>query len=210
MKNVCFSIRLTASLLTLAWGAAAAAAEDTNSVSGADAQMAAAMTQMSQPNENHKVLAEEVGSWNYKVKWWMSPDAPPLEATGTSVTKSVMEGRYFISESTGKMSMSGPDGKMVESKYEGMGTEGYDNAKTKYVASWIDNMGTGIMSMEGAYDPATKTLTYEGDEQMMPGVKVKVRQKVKALDKDHRMMEFFQVQGDKEVRLMEITYSRAN
>jgi hypothetical protein len=211
MKNARFSLRLTASLFTLALSAAVVAiAEDTKPAGGADAQMTATMTAMAQPNENHKVLAAAVGTWNYKVKWWMSPDAPPMESTGVSVTKSVMDGRYFISEDNSKMSMPGPDGKMVESNFQGMATEGYDNAKKKYVASWIDNMGTGIMAMEGTYDPATKTLTYEGEEQPMPGLKMKMRQKTTALDSDHRRMEFFMIQGDKEIKAMEITYSRAS
>ncbi len=208
MKNVRFSIRLTASLLTLAL-TAAGVAQDAKPAGGADAQMAA-MAEMGQPGKNHKVLEEEVGTWKYTGKMWMSPDAPPMEFTGETVIKSVMDGRYFISESTSKMSMPGPDGKMIDTKYEGRGTEGYDNLKKKYVGSWIDNLGTGIMTLEGTYDPASRTITYEGDEEMVPGKKAKMRQKVKTLDKDHRLMEFFQVHGDKEVKLVEITYVRAN
>ncbi len=207
MKNVQFSIHLTTSLLTLALSAVVAA-QDAKPAGGPEAQAMAAMAEMAKPGENHKTLEEAVGTWKYKVKWWMSPDAPPMEASGVSVTKSVMDGRYFISENSGKMSVPGPDGKPMDAKYEGMATEGYDNTKKKYVASWIDNMGTGIMLLEGTYDPATKTLTYEGDEQPMPGVTMKMRQKVKALDKDHRMMEFFQIQAGKEVKVMEITYAR--
>jgi hypothetical protein len=133
-----------------------------------------------------------------------------MESTGTRSTKSVMDGRYIISEHTGKMSMPGPDGKMMDSEFKGIGTEGYDNAKKKYVASWIDNMGTGIMAMEGTYDPATKTLTYIGEEEPMPGMKTKMRQTVKTIDKDHHLMEFFEFHGDAEVKVMEISYERTN
>jgi hypothetical protein len=215
MKNYRSSICLTTTLLALALGAPcfaqdnAAPKPDEKPASGFDPQMMATMMALAKPGENHKVLAETTGSWNYKVKWWMSPDAPPVEATGTTTTKSVMDGRYFISEHSGKMSMPGPDGKIMESAFQGMATEGYDNAKKKYVASWIDNMGTGIMLMEGTYDPATKTLTYIGEEEPMPGMKFNVRQSVTYTDKDHHKMEFFEVHGGKEAKTMEIEYERS-
>jgi hypothetical protein len=172
-------------------------------------QTMATMMQMAQPGENHKIFADAVGSWNYKVKWWMSPDAPPVESNGTTNTRAVMDGRYFISEHEGKMSMPGPDGKMTDMSFQGMGTEGYDNVKKKYVASWIDNMGTSILMMEGTYDPAAKTLTYTGEEEPMPGMKMKIKQVVKVADKDHRSIEFYEMHGDTEVKTMEITYNRA-
>jgi hypothetical protein len=206
MKNSPLSIYLTTTLAALAFGAPCFAQDGAKPD---EKQMMAAMMEMAKPGDNHKVLEQRVGSWTYKVKWWMSPDAPPMESTGTTSTKSVMDGRYIVSEHTGKMSMPGPDGKMMDSNFQGMGTEGYDNAKKKYVASWIDNMGTGIMSMEGTYDPATKTITYVGEEQPMPGVKFKMRQTDKAIDKDHHLLEFFEVHGDAEVKVMEIAYQRA-
>jgi len=215
MKNSRLSVCLTTTLLTLAVSAPAfaqdaAAKPDEKPAGGApDPQMMASMMEMAKPNENHKVLEKEIGSWNYKVKWWMSPQAPPMESTGTTSTKSVMDGRYIISEHTGKMSMPGPDGKMMDSDFKGIGTEGYDNAKKKYVASWIDNMGTGIMLMEGTYDPASKTLTYLGEEEPMPGMKFNVRQSVTYADKDHHKMEFFEVHGGKEIKVMEIVYERS-
>jgi hypothetical protein len=58
---------------------------------------------------------------------------------------------------TGKMQMPGPDGKMKNMTFKGMGIEDYDNVKKKFVGTWVDNMGTGIMMSEGDYDVATKT-----------------------------------------------------
>jgi hypothetical protein len=188
----------------------AAPKPDEKAGGGAEAQMMGAMMEMAKPGENHKVLERMTGSWTYKVKWWMSPTAPPMESSGTCTTKSVMDGRYFISEHTGKMSMPGPDGKMMDAVFQGMGTEGYDNAKKKYVASWIDNMGTGIMMMEGTFDPGTKTMTYVGEEQPLPDVKFKMRQTVKTTDNDHHMLEFFETHGDSEVKVMEIAYTRSS
>ena len=173
-----------------------------------ESEMMATMMELAKPGENHKLLADAAGTWDYKVKFWMSPDGPPMESTGTSVARIVMEGRYVITDHSGKMQMPGPDGAMMDMPFKGMAVEGYDNAKKKYVSSWIDNMGTGIMNSEGTYDADSKTLTYVAEYEMMPGMKTKVRQVLKLADKDHRTMEFFEDRGGKEVRTMEIGYTR--
>ena len=171
-------------------------------------EMMAMMMEIAKPGDKHQQLAEMVGEWTYISKWWMSPDAPPSESKGITVTKSVMGGRYFITEHTGKMEFPGPDGKMVEMEFKGMATEGFDNAKKKFVSSWIDNMGTGIMNSEGTYDADSKTLTYTAEYEMMPGMKTQMRQVIKATDKDHRRMDFYEVRSGKEVKVMEIVYTR--
>jgi hypothetical protein len=173
-----------------------------------ESEMMAMMMELSKPSENHKLLANVVGTWSYTVKWWMSPEAPPSESTGTSVARAAMGGRYFITDHTGKMQMPGADGKMMNMEFKGMAIEGYDNAKKKFVSSWIDNMGTGIMATEGTYDADSKTFTYNGEYEPMPGMKVKMREVIKITDKDHRTFEFFEDRGGKEVKTMEINYTR--
>lgn len=173
-----------------------------------EAEMMAMMTEMAKPGENHKLMADMVGEWSYVSKWWMSPEGPPSSSSGVSVTKSVMGGRYFISEHTGKMQFPGPDGKPAEMEFKGMSTEGFDNSKKKFVSSWIDNMGTGILNSEGTFDADTKTLTYTAEYEPMPGMKTTMRQVIKLADKDHRTMELYEVRGGKEVKVMEIVYNR--
>ena len=173
-----------------------------------DAEISAMMMEMASPGENHKILQTGAGTWSYTVKWWMSPEAPPSVSTGTTVTRAVMGGRYIVSEHTSKMQVPGADGKLTEMEFKGMGVEGYDNVKKKFVASWIDNMGTGIMQMEGTYDPTAKTLTYVADYELLPGMKTKFKQVIKMADPNHRSMEFFQSSDGKEVKTMEINYSR--
>jgi hypothetical protein len=173
-----------------------------------EGDMMAMMMEMAKPGEPHKRMQEQVGSWSYVSKWWMSPDAPPSQSSGVAITRAVMDGRYFISEHSSKMQMPGPDGKMSEMEFKGMAVEGYDNAKKKYVASWIDNMGTGIMNLEGTYDAATRTLTYHAEYETMPGVKMKLREVITMTDRDHHTMEFFEDRGGKEVKTMQIDYVR--
>jgi hypothetical protein len=164
--------------------------------SGADM---AAMMELGKPGENHQIFTNIVGNWSYAGKWWVNPQSPPMEFSGTTVCKSVMGGRYFISNHNG--SMTGME-------YQGMAIEGYDNAKKKYVSSWIDNMGTGIENLEGTYDPATKTLTYAGSYEAMPGMNVVMHEKLNIADADHHTLAIFSNVGGAEVKIMEIVYTR--
>jgi hypothetical protein len=98
---------------------------------------------------------------------------------------------------------------MMDVEFHGMEIDGFDNVKKKFVSSWVDNMGTGIMLSEGTYDAATKTITYTSEEEPMPGMKMKVRELVKLTDKDHHTFEFYEDRGGTEVKTMEITSIRA-
>ena len=120
----------------------------------------------------------------------------------------MMNGRYFVEDVAGKMEMPGPDGKMKEMMFKGMAIEGYDNVKKKFVAAWMDNMGTGIMTMQGDYDPASKTLTYAGEVEPFPGMKQTIREALKITDKDHMFLEWYEPRDGKEVKTMEINYTR--
>ena len=173
-------------------------------------KMMAQMMEMGKTGENHKLLADLVGSWSYTVKFWMdpTPGAKPSESKGNTERKSVMDGRFFIAESKGKFEMPGPDGKMKDMNFHGMAIEGYDNAKKKFVSAWIDNMGTMIMLSEGSYDPATKTFTYNAECEMMPGVPMKIRETIKIVDKNHHTFEWYENRSGQEVKTMEINYTR--
>ena len=174
-------------------------------------EMMKQMMEMAKLNDNHKLLASLDGTWNYKVRFWMTGDtsSKPEESKGTAVRKSVLGGRFCVMDVTGKMQMPGPDGKPKDFEFKGQGTEGYDNAKQKFVGTWVDNMGTGIMMSEGTYDPATKTFTYTGQVEPLPGMKQQIREVVKLTDKDHMDFEWYENRGGQEMKTMEINYTRA-
>jgi Protein of unknown function (DUF1579) len=174
-------------------------------------EMMKQMMELAKLNENHKLLSGLDGNWNYTIKFWMDPDpnAKPQESKGTATRKSVMGGRYFVMDVTGKMQMPGQDGKMKDMQFKGMAVEGYDNVKKKFVASWIDSMGTGIQFSEGTYDPATKTFTYTMEMEPVPGMKSQVRETLKVPDNNHMMLEWYETQGGQERKTMEINYTRA-
>jgi len=188
---------------------AAAPKKDDKAGQPDEAAMMAAMMELAKPSENHKILQGMVGTWTYKVKFWVTPDTTPMESSGTTMTRPAMGGRYFISDHKGMMQMPGPDGAMQNTEFNGMAVEGYDNVKKKFVSSWIDNMGTGIMNSEGTFDSTAHTLTYTSEYEPMPGMKTKVRQLITIADQSHHKMEFFEMRGDKEVKTMEIDYTRS-
>lgn len=173
-----------------------------------DKEMMAKMMELAQPGENHKLMGELAGNWNYKIKFWMAPDAPPSEASGTAVRKPMFGGRYYQMDVKGTMDMPGEDGKMKKMQFQGMSIEAYDNVKQKFVGSWVDNMGTGIMMSEGTYDPTSKSFTYTSEMEPVPGMKTKVREVVTMDDKDHHKMEWYENRGGQEVKTMEINYTR--
>jgi len=153
------------------------------------------------PGPNHKLLASLAGQWNFATKMWMQPGAPPEMSTGTAVYTPLMDGRFIQGEYKGTF------GGMA---FQGLGLTGYDNVAKHFTATWADNMGTSIMLMTGKYDAATKTFTYKGDmvDVMKPGTRVKVRQTVKVTDDDSHVMEWYEFRSGKEVKTMEISYTR--
>ncbi len=82
-----------------------------------------------------------------------NPSAPPTETKGKSTFTSVLEGRY-IQEHT--------EGNFNGMPFHGYGTFGYDNVTKKYVGSWIDSMGTGIMHSTGTSSDGGTTINWEG------------------------------------------------
>ena len=153
------------------------------------------------PGPNHRLLASLTGNWAFSTKMWMEPGAPPESSTGTAVYTPLMDGRYIQGDYKGTF------GGMA---FQGLGLTGYDNVAQHFTATWADNMGTSIMLMTGSYDPATKVFTYKGDmdDVMKPGTKVKVRQIVKVHSDDSHVMEWYETRGGKEIKTMEITYTR--
>ncbi|MEQ8770221.1 MAG: DUF1579 domain-containing protein [Phycisphaerales bacterium] len=138
--------------------------QDMPEMSAAEAEMQA-WIELSQPNAHHEHLAKYVGAWDVDAWFKMDPNAPAMESTGSMTTKTLMDGRYTMSRFNMPEFMGGP--------FDGMAIMGYDNAKQKYVSTWIDSWSTGIMVSEGAMSSDGSKLIMmgsmagpEGDETM--------------------------------------------
>jgi hypothetical protein len=160
------------------------------------------MTKAATPGAQHAMLAKMAGEWTATVKMQMDPSQPAEEATGTSVVTSVMDGRYIQESNTSTM-MGMP--------FSGMGITGYDNVIGKYVSTWIDNMGTGIMTSTGTADASGKVITWNGMmSDPVTGKPAKARMIATIIDDNHHTFEMFSVPPGqkKEMKTMTIDYVR--
>ena len=152
------------------------------------------------PGEPHKLFATLVGSWTTKTKEWMEPGKPPTESTGTSEMKMLLDGRFLYQEYTSQM-MGQP--------FSGIGIDGYDNLRKRYVTTWIDTWGTGIFQMEGTAGADGKTITLNGRHDEPGGGKMTHRAVWKIVDENTQTFDMYGThQGGKEAKVLEITYSR--
>ncbi|HVY60740.1 MAG TPA: DUF1579 family protein [Planctomycetota bacterium] len=204
-------IGIGAAVLALAaWSGGVALSQDKDKKDPA-AEMQEAMEAAMKPGPSHKYLMDEVGEWDVAGKMYFDA-THPAECKGTSKLRAIFGGRYLVEE-TDSVCNPGPDGKPAP--FHGMGTFGYDNVKKKYVASWVDDMGTGILAMEGDCDG--KTLTEEGPMEI-PGLGTTTfRIKSTHVDADHMTLEGWQVipasvplpeGAPHEMKAMELHYTR--
>ena len=160
------------------------------------------MTKAATPGAPHAMLAKMAGEWTAAVKFQMDPSQPWQEVTGTSVVTTLMGGRY-IQESNTSVMMGMP--------FSGMGVTGYDNVLGKYVSTWIDNMGTGIMTSTGTADASGKVITWSGVmSDPITGKATKARMITTVLDDNHHTYEMFNTPpgAKKEMKTMSIDYVR--
>lgn len=152
------------------------------------------------PGEMHSMLAKMAGEWNAKVSMWNDPAGEPIVSEGTISSEMILGGRYLQSKHTGSY-MGMP--------MNGIALEGYDNSMNKFVNTWIDNFGTGIMVSEGDYNPDTKEMTYHGKmTDPMGGAEIKTRQVMKMIDDNNAIFEMYMMMGGQEVKSMEMVYTR--
>ncbi len=159
-----------------------------------------AMMAYATPGDAQKMLGKSTGDWKADVTITMDPTAPAMKSTATVHNEMIMGGRYLATHFAGNM-MGMP--------YEGMGTIGYDNGEKKYINTWIDNMGTGIMIMEGKMGDDGKSIEFKGKGyEPALGKEVMMRQVMTFHDENHHTMDMYMTAGDKEMKTMSIEMSR--
>ena len=153
------------------------------------------------PGPAHKALEVTVGTWDVQSKVWMAPGAPPQESTGTSENKMILGGRYLEQHY---------EGTMMGQPFSGIGVTAFDNYKKKFVSTWIDSTGTGIMVTTGAFDKAGKVITAWGTVDD-PAFKrtMKVKTAVTIVDADHHTYESWSAAPDgKMAKSVEVHFTR--
>jgi hypothetical protein len=152
------------------------------------------------PSASHKMMAEDVGTWNCDMTFWMEPGGKPEKATSTADIKMILGGRYQESNYKGMM-MGAP--------FEGKATLAYNNASEEFTTTFIDNMGTGMMVAMGKYDEGSKSMELKGDMvNFMNGKKTPYREVYTIVDANTRKMEMFDTKNGQEYKSMEIMMTR--
>lgn len=153
------------------------------------------------PGAMHKWMQKTNGTWEGEVTQWMDPKAPPTKSKAITVQTSALGGRFVVGKYTGTM-MGQP--------FEGMSTMGYDNAKKMFVSTWMDNVSTGIVHMNGTYDEVTKTLNLKGYQtDPSTGKDSDIREEMTMIDNDSYSMTMYGTGMDgKEMKFMEGIFKR--
>lgn len=190
--------------IALACLAAAVAAADEKAAPAPPPDQKAMMeawAKFATPGPAHKALQPLVGTWNAKITSWMAPGSAPVTSDGTSEIAWVLGGRYLQQKH---------EGSFLGQPFSGLGYTAYDNYKKQYLGTWMDNMGTSILSMAGTADASGKVLAMEGKmDDFVTGRVLAIRSTLRILDEDHNVYEMFAPGPDgKEYKMMEIDYSR--
>ena len=133
--------------------------------------------ELATPNENHLFLKKLTGNW---VTTSSIMDMP--EEFGTSTNEMILGDRFI--ESSYKGTLFGV-------KYTGRMTVGFDNYKNKFVAVFIDTLGTSMRTAEGMLDRTKTSLSLWGemDEWMTDEHDKPVMYRYNINDHDHFDLE---------------------
>lgn len=162
--------------------------------------MMAAWQKASTPAENHRRLEPMAGSWVTRTTFTMAPGDPPAVSEGTSEHRLVLGGR-FLEQIYKGTSMGMP--------FEGIGFTGYDNVQRKYVGTWMDSFGTGIMDSVGVGKPKDDELNFEAGCVDPSGSRMSFSCKVRIQDRNHHTYEMWtKAPNGKRYRAMLVEYTR--
>lgn len=162
-----------------------------------------ACTAAGTPGEMHEHLTRDAGVWVGKITMWMGADSQPSQSECTMTLTPIMDGRFVKCEIAGDMPGMGP--------FNGLGIYGYDNVTQRFVSTWIDNYGTGIMNGTGELTPGGKVMTWEFTYNCPIQKKpVTMREVETTTGPNARTFEMFGAdpKTGKEYKMMKIEYTR--
>lgn len=162
-----------------------------------DAEMKAMMAYAT-PGDMHAMLAKYTGSYTCTVTMWMEPGAAASVSNAEAKNEMILGGRYLQGTNSG--SFNGMP-------FQGISITGYDNAKKLFVNTWIDNMGTGIMSLTGTWDAASNSIKFSGN-MVDPGTgkDIPVKETLKFVDDKTMVLAMYYNNAGKEFKTMEVKY----
>lgn len=164
-----------------------------------DAQMKAWSAYMT-PGTEHKKMTTGVGDWKATTQMWMDPSQPAITMDAKVHSEMILGDRYIVAHYYGEM-MGMP--------FEGISTMGFDNATKKYASTWVDNMSTGIMYMDGKWRDDINGIEFKGNGiDPASGKSIPMRQVFIFKDENTQVMQMYEERKGKEVKTMEMTLTK--
>jgi hypothetical protein len=152
------------------------------------------------PNPAHELLKKQAGVWDAAVEETTEPGAPPKVSKGIETNTLACGGLWLITEFKGEM-MGQP--------FQGHGVTGYDPVKKKYTGIWVDGMSPALGIVEGTYDKAAKTMTFNYEGHDPDGNPIKMKMATVWKGEDSRAWTAYMVGEDgKEIPMLTINYKR--
>ena len=102
------------------------------------------------------------------------------------------------------------EGIMMGETLNDVGFVGFDNVSKKYVSTWMDTAGTGMMWSTGTMDASGKVLSMKATvNDPSTGKPSPVDTKITITDNDHHKLEMWgKNPAGKMAKIMEIEYTR--
>lgn len=142
-----------------------------------------AYMEYAKPGEEHKELAKWDGKWTCQSTMWETNGGQPYTTNLQGTNKMILDGHYQLATYKGEM---------MGMTFEGTGITGYDNYLKKYTTVWADNMGTGILKLEGTRDESAKATTYIGkSKNPANGLDCEIKQVMIDVDDNTQKMEMY-------------------
>lgn len=200
--SACKDTKTDSSVTTDSKDSSSTVAKSAPTYDTSNAAMEKAWMAYATPGPMHQLMASSNGTWTGEATMWMSPDSLPTKSTIKTVNKSIYNGLYQESVNTGSF---------MNQPFEGKSIMGYDNTKKKFFSTWVDNMGSGIMMMEGTYDSTSKTFNFIGQgTNFMDGSDCTIKETFQIVDDNTHVMKMWgpDFKTGKEFQTMEIRMTR--
>ena len=152
------------------------------------------------PGPAHRALAGLVGDWKAEVKCWCEPGGEAQVSQGRAKASLKFDGRFLEEDFHGE-AMGRP--------FSGYTLMGYDNTKQSFTSVWISDTQTATFVSEGKGDNGYKVITLQGTSSCPVNGRMEVKSVLRVIGPDKHTFEMFDVTGGKNVKTMEITYTRA-